>query len=133
MERATSKDHFESVTPSFIYSFIYSFIHSFFLSFFHSFIPSFKYFAACHAWWKSNNSAFYQVGTQNLARKATGNPPVTFHFPRKNSEPCLWFPLRSKSSMRRSFLIAWQEPSLGKIQQRRRKRRKLIQLTIFSR
>ena len=33
-------------------------------------------------------------------RKATGTTSL-FHFPRKNSEPCLWFLLRSKLSMRR--------------------------------
>ena len=35
--------------------------------------------------------------------KGNGLPPYKVHFPRKNSEPCLWFLLRSKSSMQRSF------------------------------
>ena len=37
-----------------------------------------------------------------------GKPPHDIHFPRKNTEPCLWFLLRSKSNMRRSFLpVLW--------------------------
>ena len=37
-----------------------------------------------------------------IGKEGNGKPPHEFHFPRKNSEPCLWFLLRSKPSMQRS-------------------------------
>ena len=37
-----------------------------------------------------------------IGEECNGNPPHEFHFPRKNTEPCLWFLLRSKSSMQRN-------------------------------
>ena len=41
----------------------------------------------------------------SLMRKATGNHYIyRIPFPGKNSEPCLWFLLRSKSSMQRSII-----------------------------
>ena len=36
-----------------------------------------------------------------IGKDANGKPPHEFHFPRKNSEPRLWFLLRSKSIIRR--------------------------------
>ena len=34
-----------------------------------------------------------------IANEGNGKPPHKLHFPSKNSEPCLWFLLRSKSNM----------------------------------
>ena len=42
----------------------------------------------------------YMLNT--IGEEDNGKPPHEFHFPRKNLEPCLWFLLRSKSSMQRS-------------------------------
>ena len=39
---------------------------------------------------------FYEATT---GEEGNGKPPHKIHFPWKNSEPCLWFLLRSKSSM----------------------------------
>ena len=41
----------------------------------------------------------------SIGEEGNGKPPHTFHVPRKDSEPCLWLLLRSKSSMQRSFLL----------------------------
>ena len=38
-----------------------------------------------------------------IGEESNGKPHHKIHFPRKNLGPCLWFLLRSKSSMRRSF------------------------------
>ena len=38
-----------------------------------------------------------------IGEEGNGKPPHEFHFLRKNSEPCLWFLLRLKSSMQHSF------------------------------
>lgn len=40
-----------------------------------------------------------------LVRRAKGNHLIKSTTLQKNSEPCLWFPLSSKLSMQRSFLI----------------------------
>ena len=43
------------------------------------------------------------VTVKNAAgEEGNGRQPHEFHFPRKDSEPYLWFLLRSKSSMQRS-------------------------------
>ena len=39
-----------------------------------------------------------------IGEEGNGRPPHQFHFPRKSSEPCLWFLLRWKSSMQCSFI-----------------------------
>ena len=39
-----------------------------------------------------------------IGEEGNGKPSHEFHFPRKNSEPFLWFLLRSKSSMQRSSM-----------------------------
>ena len=41
----------------------------------------------------------------NWEEEGNEKPPRKNNFPRKNSEPCVWFMLRSKSSMRRSPLL----------------------------
>ena len=46
-----------------------------------------------------------------LARKATGKPPRAIPLPRKNSKLCIWFLLRSKSSMQRRFPVAPPPPN----------------------
>ena len=42
-----------------------------------------------------------------MGEEGNGKPPHKIHFPRRSSEPCLWFLLRSKSSMQRSR-SAWR-------------------------
>ena len=43
-----------------------------------------------------------------IGEVGNGKPPHEFHFPRKNSGPCLWFLLRLKLSMQCSFsFLAW--------------------------
>ena len=39
-----------------------------------------------------------------IGEEGNGKPPHEIHFPRENSDPCLWFLLHSKWSMRRSSL-----------------------------
>ena len=47
----------------------------------------------------SSNHARVTIGEEG-----SGKPPHKVHLPRKDSEPCLWFLLPSKSRMQRSFL-----------------------------
>ena len=52
------------------------------------------------------------VSQQNaIGEEGNGKPHHKFHFPKKNSEPCLWFLLRSKSSMlwnSMKILLLWK-------------------------
>ena len=48
-----------------------------------------------------------------LVRKATGNHLVNSTSPRKNSEPCLSFLLRSKSRMQRRLRGSQLRPSMA--------------------
>ena len=40
-----------------------------------------------------------------IGKEGNGKPSHKIHFPSNNSEPCLWFLLRSKSSMQRNFSL----------------------------
>ena len=57
-----------------------------------------------------NTGVFSSIPTMYHNQNAVGEegnekPPNKFQLPIKTSEPCLWFLLRSKSSMQRSFLM----------------------------
>ena len=47
-----------------------------------------------------------------IGEEGNGRPSHEFYFPRKNSEPCFWFLLRSKSSMQHSLKIFRSRPAI---------------------
>ena len=54
---------------------------------------------------KEKRRLFHWPCYNAIGEEGNGKPPHESHFPRKNSEPCLWFLLRSKSSMQRSSYL----------------------------
>ena len=44
-----------------------------------------------------------------IGEEGNGKPPHKIHFPRKNSEPCLWFPakLKIKYAFQYTYSYAW--------------------------
>ena len=50
----------------------------------------------------------YNLRTSKTLKKSNGVPPREFHVPGKISDLCLWFLLRSKSSMQRRPILSCQ-------------------------
>ena len=42
-----------------------------------------------------------------ISKEGNGKPPREFHFPRKNSEPCLWFLLSSSLLIPAVYFTVW--------------------------
>ena len=66
-----------------------------------------------------------------ICEEGNGKPPREFHFPRRNSERCLWFLLRSTSSVQRSriqirrrrnttWLLLWIALTVLELKERRK-------------